>query len=230
MKKRAIIMGVAVGLVMFGVIGGTIAAPTITANTGNTVVNIQDLEVALAAEVGENNTIVINETAGMPGETIDLQGYKVVNGDATDTSTEYYDLYARVVIDKQWVTKNSDGKDITDTSLDPKMLHVYAKNNEEKDIELVKYANLENWIVEKATSEQIILYYKEPLKSGESTDAFLTKIVLDSSMDNQYTDKTANITVTVNAVQATVAEKSMLAEWGVIPTFDENGNITAITE
>jgi len=90
-------------------------------------------------------------------------------------------------------------------------------------------STVNGWIVQYADDEQIVLYYSEKLNPTQKTTDFVTKAVLDAKMDNQYADKTANITVTVSAVQAEVAEKAMPSEWGVYPTFSGT-TITAIAE
>jgi len=215
-KKQIAIMGIAAALVLGAVVGGTIAAPTIKAdNDGTTTVQIQDLDVALAASAETETATSLDVKGAVPGQEVTYPDYIVKN-------VKGYDLYTRVVIDKQW--KNADGT--TDLDLNPSYIHAYYSNTDE-------YANKncpEGWILAKNTDEQIILYYTKPLKAEEKTTAFLTKLLLDSKMDNAYTDKNITVTITVNAVQAAVAEKSMLAEWGVKPTFDEAGVITAITE
>lgn len=207
MKKKYIVMAVACILALTAVIGSTVAAPTRSADkTGNTTVNIEDLDVALAAGVEEDIPVM-----AMPGQTINFKNYYVEN-------TAGYDAYVRVTIDKQWPGNEAE--------LDGSMISLLLGNSDKE---------LNDWLVKETSEEQVILYYKKMLsgKTADETDAtsvFLSGVSFDASMDNSYTDKTANITVTVDAVQAAVAKDAMLAEWGVLPEIDEDGNITAITE
>lgn len=207
MKKKYIVMAVACILALTAVIGSTVAAPTRSADkTGKTTVTIEDLVVALAAGVEEKITV-----NAMPGQRIDFENYYVKN-------TAGYDAYVRVTIDKQWPGNEAE--------LDGSMISLLLGNSDKE---------LNDWLVKEASEEQVILYYKKMLsgKTADETDAtsvFLSGVSFNPSMDNSYTDKTANITVTVDAVQAAVAKDAMLAEWGVLPEIDEDGNITAITE
>lgn len=215
-------MAAAAVLVLTAVIGGTIAAPSIQANkTGDTTINIEDMEVALAASTGAQVTEVTVGNA-VPGHRIDCANYVVKN-----TVKDGYDLYARVTIDKQW--KAADGT--VDTSLDADMMKLYYAAG----VELTANSLPEGWIAmsDANDKEQIVLYYTKPLKSSETgdvTSAFLSEVVFSTEMDNKYTDKTATINITVDAVQASIAEKAMLSEWGVAPTLTEDGVITAINE
>lgn len=207
MKKKYIVMVVACILALTAVIGSTVAAPTRSADKkGNTTVDIKDLDVALAGMlVGDSKEETVT---AMPGQTIEFgeeNSYFVTN-------EEDYEAYVRVTIDKQWVG-NED-------KLDGKMISL----NWTDDVIAA------DWIVFDSSDEQVILYYNKKLAKDAFTSVFLTGVSFDASMDNAYTDKTANITVTVDAVQAAVVKDAMLAEWGVLPEIDENGNITAIKE
>ena len=220
MKKKAVLVSLAIALLVAAAIGGTYASfNTESQNPGEATINLNDMKVALAAKPGEENKKTIPEFA-LPGQRVELPGYTVRN----DLKENAYDIYTRVIIDKQWA---GDYKD----SLDAGMISLLkdGKNLEENVGEIV-----DGWLVQSADSEQIVLYYTGKLGPEAETTTFLDEIDFDKTMDNAYADKQVNINITVCAVQATsdtkVSEKAMFAEWGMFPVFDDAGNITGIEE
>lgn len=217
-KKRVVLIGIAVALVLAAAIGGTFANfNTELEEPATTTINLNDLDVALAAKPGdivEANYLIEN---GVPGQEKKLEGFTVKNVE----NESGYDLYTKVVIDKQWTGEYKD-------KLDASMIGLHMDNISLDENNLGKQLN--GWWVYYADDEQIILYYTNPICPGEASTDFLSEVVLNPKMTNEYADKTAEITVTVYAVQANAAQKSMLAEWGVLPSFDADGVITDIEE
>jgi len=211
-KKRALLLSAAAILVLVAVIGGTLASFSTGSEKGTATIELQDVKVALAANPKEDIKATLDIEGGLPGQERDLSVYSVSND--LDNG---YDIYTKVVIDKQW-----EGED-----LNAEYIHLFLGETELCADSVNSTVN--GWIVQYADDEQIVLYYSEKLNPTQKTTDFVTKAVLDAKMDNQYADKTANITVTVSAVQAEVAEKAMPSEWGVYPTFSGT-TITAIAE
>lgn len=213
MKKKVIIMGAAAALVLCAIVGGTVAAPTAKSEKATTTINIEDLDVALAstfdADSESENLKNVKLENLVPGAVVDFN-YTVKN-----TNASGYDLYTRVVIDKKWMNGNR-----VDTSLNPEYLHILVG---EEDADVSSNSLSSDWIIASIDSEQVVLFYRKVLEPGVETEAFLKSLKLDTDMDNKYVDKTAELSITVSAVQADFAEKSMLAEWGVMPVFEEDG-------
>ena len=217
MKKRAVLISIAVVLVLAAAIGGTLASFNTESQVGTTNIDLDDLKVALAAKVGDEVDVNYMIKDGVPGQEEELSGYAVTN----QLKEEGYSIYTKVVIDKQWSGADKD-------ELDASMIGLFMNDNILNSSSVGKALN--DWIVFSADDEQVVMYYTKPLALTEKTTEFLTKIVLDSTMNNAYANKEADVTVTVYAVQEIAADKSIPAEWGVYPTIDENGVITAIEE
>lgn len=221
MKKKIVLAVIAAALVLAAAIGTTFASfNTESENPGEATITLNDMKVALAAAPGKEERETIPEVA-MPGQEVNLKEYVVQN----DLEAPSYDIYTRVIIDKQW---DGDFKDV----LDAGKVRLYIGDSE---LEASKVGNIINdWFVQSADSEQIILYYTKKLAPEVYTASFLNKISFDADMDNSYTDKAINVSITVCAVQATedssISRSAMLAEWGMYPEFDENGVITNIKE
>lgn len=219
MKKKIITMAAALALVVTAIVGRTLAEEVISASsegassessTGSETVSnnnimetlsIGDLAVALSS--GIPDVPVSFPVSGMPGEIVKL------NPKLSVSNERDFSAYIRVKIDKQW---NSDA------DLDAGMVTFDTPS--------------EDWLVMSAENdtEQIVLYYKKPIGQSENTAPFLKEVHFDSSMNNEYADKEIDITITVDAVQAEVAEKAMLSEWGVMPDLAADGTIIKILE
>lgn len=203
-------MCIAGALVMTAVIGGTLAGmnkETDEESVAEITVNSFGIGVTGTGigENGEESKVISLDAAAAPGGTVTIERSIENNGS--------YDLYARIVINKKWeVDKSAETIQLV---FDP---------------ELVK-----NWInpyeaTMSKDDEQIILYYTLPITKDAEVKLPLTGIQFDSSLNNDYAGKSVSIDISVDAVQAAVVKDSMLSEWGVFPTIDENGVITAITE
>ena len=222
MKKKIVLAVIAAALVLAAAIGTTFASfNTESENPGEATITLNDMQVALAAAPGDDNTETIPEAA-MPGQEVNLKEYVVQNA----LEAQAYDIYTRVIIDKQWDGAFKD-------ELDAGKVRLYIGDNELNASKVGQVIN--DWFIQTADDEQIILYYTKKLAPGAYTDSsFINKISFDADMDNSYTDKTINVNITVCAVQATadteISQNAMFAEWGMYPVFDENGVITDIKE
>lgn len=243
MKKKIIVMAAACALVLTAVIGKTLAEEMISVSSEGSMsesaiveepadriraeIDILDLNVALAGGIPSGDSLIGIPVKAMPGETVMLandynHGLFVVN-EANEGQANGYTSYFRVTIDKQW-------KDNLDGSLDAGMIELGLASDG-------KWVSFEELLGEggksddgSKDSEQIILYYVEPIAfMGESTP-FLESIYFNPNMNNDYADREVEISFSVEAVQAAVAESAMLSEWGVEPTLDENGTIIGLAE
>ncbi len=144
-----------------------------------------------------------------------------------NTSTGDYDEYVRVLVRKSWV----DSKGDKDTRLDPSLIELHTTDT---------------WISNSSekTPEGEVFYCTKPIAKDETVQ-FLDSIEFSRDILNDvttvdteekgvvrnvygYNDKTFEIEIRVDAVQAHNAEESILGAWGVHATVDSNGNITNI--
>lgn len=213
MKKKLILMSVAGILVMTAVIGGTLAGFQTESAQGKTDITTKSLGIALDEE-----TLVADNY--MPGAEVEMP-YCVTN-----SVKEGYDLYTRVTLYKYW-------KD--EPELDAEKIHLYTKDASGNAVELKasedgQIVQINDWFIQYADSEQIVLYYAKPMAAGDVTDNVLDTLIVDASVNNAYAGKEIVVEVIADAVQKIAADASIPSEWGVYPTFDEAGNIVAITE
>lgn len=212
MKKKIVLMSIAAVLTMTAIIGGTLAGFNTQSRQGKTDITTKALGIDL---VGDSIAV----EAYMPGAEVSVP-YYVVN-DVEDG----YDLYTRVTIYKHW----------DDFTLDADKISLYVKGTDGKAVELTADENggsvqVNNWFIQYADDEQIILYYARPLASGEATEHVLDSLVVDAKIDNTYANQKVILEIQADAVQKIAAESSIPSEWGVYPSFDENGNIVSIAE
>lgn len=212
MKKKLVLMSVAAALALTAIIGGTLAGFNTQSEQGKTDITTKALGIDLVGESVEIN-------AYMPGAAVEVP-YYVVND-----VEEGYDLYTRVTIYKYW----------SDLNLEAGKISLYTKDADGNAVELTTDENggtvrVNNWFIQYADDEQVVLYYAKPLASGEATENVLDTLIVDASIDNAYAKQKVYLDVEADAVQKIAAESSIPSEWGVYPEFDENGNIVAITE
>ncbi len=201
MKKKLILMCIAGALVMTAVIGGTLAGfNTETENKSVADINVNTLSIDVSDKKDGEN----GEVGVMEFSEPAVPG-KEIRIDRTIENTGSYDLYARVTVNKKW----------TD-NLDAKMIKLGMQSN--------------GWIVADEDDEQIIMYLQAPLGVGESIAIPVESLSFDTSMTNEYAGKSCEFDITVEAVQAAMAEESMPSEWGVYPVINEEGVIIAIEE
>lgn len=210
MKKKLVLMCIAAGLVMAALVGSTAASFKSTVAKTNETITINEIGVALAASVEDETVVGIEVPPVVPGDEIELNDYFVSN----PMNEEDYSIYVKVTMYKQW---NRD-------ELVAEMVRfIYGDDD---DIE----SDLADWVIVHEDDEQTVLVYRKPLAPGEKTNAFLKKLSFSPYLDNEYADATLTVSVRVDAVQKNVADKAIVAEWGLYPEFDADGNITAIDE
>ena len=187
-------------------IGGTMAAlDTETSESAVAGISVKNIEVTAAGT--QEGEIVINEGKKVtPGGNLDYPLW-------VENSGSGYDIYVKVELYKNW---NSDVLDAANAT-------IYQK------------AKDENWLVQYEDDEQMILYYRYPLKATTDNDAnkstnFMDGICFSTDMNNDYADATMTIDFTVTAVQANNSEDAMAAEWGMFPVFDANGTLINVYE
>ena len=249
MKKKYLLMAAAALLVVGTMIGGSLASLNATTNEAAvTKVSTNAFSVGITATGEDFSATGLIDEQATPGASYDLH-YCATNDEETS-----YSMYVRVVITKQWLTAisgedeqeeetwllNSADQDSTDgtvsyisnTALDPSKIVLNALTEDGTDF----VSSLEDagWILANdymIGEEEIIMYYTKPLAYGESTTDFITGVTLSDSLDNDYAKQLLQVDAVVNAVQAgDSAVSAMQAEWGVSPTIDSDGTITAISE
>ncbi len=142
-------------------------------------------------------------------EVVDLVPNQTINKEMAVTNTKDTTLYTRVTLRKYWVDKDGK-KDFTQDA---------------SEIEL-DY-NQENWLVEYADDEDVVLYYRLPLAPQETTENFLESIKVPKDFNNKDMGRKFVLDVQVDAVQSIDASNAILTQWGVLPTF-ENEELTKI--
>lgn len=215
MKKKLILMCVAGALAMTAIIGGTLAGfNTSTESKGVTNITVKALGIEMmGTNVEDANTEEVSGVKGTPGGDMTLQQ------SVQNNVSEGYTLYTRVTIDKKW----------DNTSLDASKIRLYVGSGENK-VELLAGTVINDWIVWYSDAEQVIMYYTKPLAAGMTSTDFINSVSFEADMDNTYADANASITFSADAVQEIAAADAMPSEWGVYPTFGENGAITSIEE
>lgn len=221
-KRKLILMGVAGVLAMTAIIGGTLAGFNTQSEQGKTDITTRSLGIELTGKsVRMDEEKLVTDTY-MPGTEVNLPYY------VTNNVEEGYDLYTRVTIDKYWEQKENG-------ELDPAKIRLYTRNADGTLTELTAGDGAEavrtnDWFVQYADEEQVILYYARPLAAGEQTGNVLDCLVVDAEAGNEYTNQRIVLEVRADAVQKIAAESSIPSEWGVYPEFDTDGNIVSIAE
>ena len=204
MKKRIVLMGVAAALTATALIGGSLAYFQADGNDVRQQINTKTLGISLKdAKNGNLPSGTVLLPNAMPGEDKELEN-KLVVSNTGDTP-----LYTRVTISKSWGAGDENS---------------FVKDSE-KDSGAIEFDG---------NDENMYLYYTKPVDVNSQTDAVLDRIKIAEDLKNEYADKSIKIDVEVDAVQAsqseTAREDAILTEWGVLASFDENGNITSIEE
>ena len=208
MKKKYLLMIVAALLLCSTAIGGTMAAlDTETSESAVAGISVKNVQVTAAGAQKGEIEIAKDVT---PGGDLEYPLW-------VENSGNGYDIYVKVELYKSWTSDKSSEE------LDAAMGIIYgnAANN--------------GWLVQYEDEEQMVLYYKYPLKAtteGEANKStnFMDGIRFDKDMNNAYADATMTIDYTVTAVQANNSEDAMAAEWGMFPVFDSDGTLLNVYE
>ena len=211
-KKKLILMGVAAALVTTAFIGGSLAYFQADGQEVRQQINTPELSIDLMDETtGEKAAESYTFDDAMPGASIDLENKLVVK------NTGNTPLYTRVTVTKSW----GDGTG-----------EAFEKDFEGESGKIAVTPE-EGWYVMENTDgneENLYLYYRYPVEAGTSTASILKALEISEDLGNRYTDKAVQLSVDADAVQVSSAEDAILAEWGVFPTFDEEGAIISIEE
>ena len=138
--------------------------------------------------------------------------------------------YVRVIVKKSWINEKGE----KDTALSPNLINLNLLLDGK-------------WMIDESAStpERTVLYYAEPLKSGDETEPLSNKISIDSSIATKVkqdvTEKDGYKTITTtyaydgynfqleaeaDAVQTHNAQDAIKSAWGVDVDVDGNGNIS----
>ncbi len=122
------------------------------------------------------------------------------------------------------------------------MIHLNASwyQNEEKYFDVgsgetsgVEFTlNEQDWIVIR-DGEDVYGYYKYPVAVGDSTTELLqgfSVLANPTENSNKYANLQFKMDYNIESVQTLAGDEAMLAQWGMVATFDANNNITAIVE
>lgn len=216
MKKKAILMGLALALAATAAIGTTLAGyNTETDRAGVADISVRNLSIQILDEsVPTSDSAQIDFR--VPGDMVELER-QVINNEANG-----YELYTRVTINKSWA-KRSD--------LDSNMIHLLLDVSETGEADYIELARenadallARGWILWYQDDEQVILFYQDPLSVGESTGAVLSAVLIDEEIDNEYADQDIEIAFCTDAVQKVAVNAAMPSEWGVYPVFEEGSD------
>ena len=219
MKKKLILMGIAGALVVTTIIGGSLALVR-TSSSGQATSDITTKDLGIG--IYEDNTEAIDGEiivkTKVPGETVS-KNLVIKNTKTTDTG---YDTYVRVTIYKTW-GEMSDSQNkifIKDSSL------------EQLDQIILGISQDPNWYLSTvaSTNEETVLYYKVPIKPGESTTPFLNSIKIDESLGNKYADKSILLDIDADAVQVIDGVDAISSAWGISVSVNNLGEIISIAE
>lgn len=222
MKKKIVLMSIAAVLALTAIIGGTLAGFNTESEQGKTDITTKSLGIELAGSntpIGEGKLVA---NVSMPGMEVEMP-YCVTNN-----VEEGYELYTRVTIYKYWDSENAE--------LDSTQIHLYVRDADGNKVELAADENaaeavrVNDWFIQYADEEQVILYYAKPLAAGENTGNVLDFLMVNEKVGNAYTNQNVALEIQADAVQKIAADASIPSEWGVYPTFDADGSIVSIAE
>ena len=243
----------AIGLLLFGSIGGARAALTYFSETYSSQVEMFDIGVTLK-ENGEDvswrdyeytradgtwkeNTGVL--LANMLGEDENgkqeqLQLGKAYKEELNVRNSGTINQYVRVTVYRYWVDENSvdaDGNMKKDLAYDPAYIELNFTN--------IGSAWLED--TNARTPERTVLYYNKLLNAGEETPLFADKLTINGgvALQTQQTELPDGTIQTiyeydgarfclearVDAVQENNAEAAALSAWGRQVSIDEDAGI-----
>lgn len=230
-KKRYVLLGVAALLTTTTVVGATRNGfDTETAKGATAEISVKNISVGMTGATKDGDAISV---VAMPGGAYPCE-LNVYNG-----TVDGYDLYAKVEIYKYWETDNLDaGKADVYVELPDGSQISYLEIMESEQAESYRndkgFVVVNDWLIQYADEEQIILYYTKPLQTMGDSEAsskdFMSGISFSPDMDNSYVDETLQLEYIITAVQRDNGEKAMAAEWGMFPLIAEDGSLVAVYE
>lgn len=224
MKKKLILMGIAAVFVLTTIIGGTLAAFNAqTDKKATSKISTKDLGIGIYEMEQEDKYLAVKEgksffiKGNIPGTTISKN--LIVRNDCSDSEDSSYDAYVRVTIYKSWgsvETSDVGPNFVKDSSLNTK--EVIKEMNGIEALHLFPDTNVLNstgWIIYSDTNEEMILYYTKPIKAGEETTPFITKVKIDERLGNDYADHSIMIEAKADAVQVIDGVNAISSAWGI---------------
>ncbi len=223
MKKKYLLVMAAGILTAVAMAGGTIVASNVKGKEAATAdIRIRSVGVTIYEDQDPFGGKDGSKKAVVPGTEYKLPK-EVVN-----TVTDGYDVYVKVVLYKEW---EKDGEELYPETGEADILYIQDASGKKTDLAMARQNEVVNdWIVQYADSEQIILYYTRPVKPGQATTEFLSGIAFGKAMGKDYADAEYRLEYQVTAVQANHARDAIAAEFGVFAAIGEDGTITAISE
>lgn len=197
--KKKIILTIGAVLMICGIVTSqTYGVFQADGNDVQTHISTNTLDIELTGE-GVNQVEVFEDL--VPNQIIDKEMAVTNIKDAT--------LYTRVIIHKYWLDKDGN-KDF---------------DADAKNIKL--HYNQDDWLLEYEDNEDVVLYYKKPLVSQETTAHFLKSIQVPGDLNNDDMGRKFALDIQVDAVQYVDGVNAMLTHWGVLATL-ENDEIVKI--
>jgi hypothetical protein len=215
-SKKLIVVAAAVIILAGVIIKGTLAQYQATTQTDKTISTLA-LHVKLQMEgngVDSNGTVLYSADDMKSG---------IINEKVSAINTGDKDLYVRIRVNKAWYDGQTKVFEKSGNTIDANAIGIH-------------YINQDDWLIpadsNDSNGEDIYIYYKGILKAGQTTSAFMDTFTLLRQMNvntNQYAGLTAKMRFDAGAVQTVAAGAAMLAEWGVTTSFDNEGNITSLS-
>lgn len=218
---------VALGLILFGGIRAIQAAPRILSNWFGAQVELDDIDVAIVEQAGDNASLVHGDDAlftGLLGEGEDAITPGIAypeklavrntlndkNNAGGDDGVRIIQEYVRVTVYKYWTRTDPETGEVTKaTDLDPSLIDL-------------KFVTDNGWSIDadSTTDERTVLYYASIVPPQGDTTNFIESIRIDSKvMENkkvtkQYKGATFKVEVVADAVQTHNGKDAMKGAWG----------------
>ena len=212
MKKKVLAVMVAVIVITSSVTGGTMAVYQASTKTDKTIsTSSLDVKLNIEGNVDDQGNVIFTPE--------DITGGRVSQRvSAINSGTK--NQYVRVHVNKAWhdgqkKVHERDGRDISNEYIG------------------ISTCNAQDWLIvnNEDNGEDTYIYYKKILKAGETTSDFMDAFtIFDDQFENTnaYSGLLVKIRFDADAVQTVAASEAMLAEWGVMATMDDEGNIVSL--
>ena len=221
MRRKLLITTAAIIVSACSITGGTMAVYSAATHTDKTI-STSSIGVRLNVNGDIKDTVNDNyATNGMEKKiTSDYEISQRVSTQNTGTRPQY----VRVKVTKEWFDNNE-----TITQKNGRQLN--------SDYIGINYINTEDWIYVDGDNNNEnnagYLYYKKMVYPGENTTDFMDAYTVLKDVDentNVYSNLSAKVDYEADAIQTVAAKAAMVYEWGVVPEFDESGNIVKLVD
>lgn len=226
MKRSVICAGVGAIIIAVALIGGTMAANNAeTSKAASANISVNKLSDAIDVKGTDN---VFDQKKGL--EVIPGGDYKISRCVRNTGTKGDYDSYVKAVIFKSWSDVNDQYIDTSKTDMIEDEAFVTVDNKKTAWNNIKEGDTLNGWLVGHVDDEQIVLYYTQPLPVGEITSPFIDGVSFSNKLDNKYTNASYDVKFEITSVQKFGGKDAIASAFGVMPTFDKNGIITAVSE